>query len=227
MFVATLISFLFFAATVREQPFEQQRLNIIKTFSEFQVFGVLLVCIIVQTHEQGFATEVLDIDDYGTLQSALTLAALPVTGYFLLRSLRDMHAQAKTDLSILDATRINNPILDEEDNPMFGGDSEPSDDKAESGDGDPNAHFEQGMQMVVSTKQNVPVRKTQKVGSDHVTDLQDGDSFEIVNVVVDASGTRLQIKTQTVHGKAKVKKGWVKPLGRDGNSLVVPMSSRL
>ena len=52
VFVATLISFLFFAATVREQPFGQQRLNIIKTFSEFQVFGVLLVFFFLLLHAE-------------------------------------------------------------------------------------------------------------------------------------------------------------------------------
>ena len=35
--LATLISFFFFAAAVRAQPFENPRLNAIKVFSEFQL----------------------------------------------------------------------------------------------------------------------------------------------------------------------------------------------
>ena len=137
--LATLISLFFFAVTVREQPFELRRLNLIKIFSEFQVFGVLLVCVVLQTHEQGFATEVVTIDDYGTMQTVLTLAVLPVTAYFLLRTLREMRAQAKSDLSELgvlsDANALGPTIEDgsqrgaqtaddEEDNPMFDGNDE-------------------------------------------------------------------------------------------------------
>jgi hypothetical protein len=47
--VAAMVSFLFFAAVVREQPFKGRRMNWIKSFSEVQVFLVPLMCVVVQT----------------------------------------------------------------------------------------------------------------------------------------------------------------------------------
>ena len=60
--VATLISFFFFAWTFKQMPFEAQHLNMIKIFTEFQIFGILLVCIVLQTNEQGFAAEAITIN---------------------------------------------------------------------------------------------------------------------------------------------------------------------
>jgi hypothetical protein len=52
--------------------------------------------------------------------------------------------------------------------------------------------------------------------------VHQGDTFEILRVLVDeASGlTQLQVETITVKGRAKTKTGWLKPLDRGGNSLV-------
>ena len=76
---ATLISFFFFACTIKQMPFEAHHLNMIKIFTEFQIFGILLVCIVLQTNEQGFAAEAITIDGYGTLQTLLTVSVLPIT----------------------------------------------------------------------------------------------------------------------------------------------------
>ena len=76
---ATLISFFFFALTGKHMPFEATHLNMIKIFTEFQIFGILLVCIVIQTDEQGFATEAITLDGYGSLQTILTVAVLPIT----------------------------------------------------------------------------------------------------------------------------------------------------
>jgi hypothetical protein len=87
--VATLLSFFFFALTLREQPFAARHLNIIKVTTEIQLFIILLCCVVLQTHEQGFETEVVTQDDYGLIQVVATLAAMPPTCYFVLKGVRD------------------------------------------------------------------------------------------------------------------------------------------
>jgi hypothetical protein len=93
--LATLISFMFFALSFHVQPFNTARMNAIKICSEFQIFGILLACVVLQTHHQGdrIATEVIALEDYGTAQVVLTLAILPVTIYVLGLGLRDMRTQ--------------------------------------------------------------------------------------------------------------------------------------
>ena len=88
--VATLLSFFFFAFTLREQPFAARHLNIIKVATEIQLFVILLCCVVLQTHEQGFKTEVVTQDDYGLIQVVATLAVMPLTGYLVLKGFRDL-----------------------------------------------------------------------------------------------------------------------------------------
>jgi hypothetical protein len=92
-----MISFAFCAISFREQPFNKSTLNHVKIFSEFQIFGVLLVCLIVQVHEQGFESELVTIDAYGAMQTALVIAIIPVVIYFLVRTCRDVKAEVKED----------------------------------------------------------------------------------------------------------------------------------
>jgi len=93
--LATLISFMFFALSFHAQPFNTARMNAIKICSEFQIFGILLACVVLQTHHQGdrIATEAIGLEDYGTAQVVLTLAIMPVTIYVLGLGLRDMRTQ--------------------------------------------------------------------------------------------------------------------------------------
>jgi len=93
--LATLISFMFFALSFHAQPFNTARLNAIKICSEFQIYGILLTCVVLQTHQKGdqIAAELLTIDDYGTSQVLLTVAILPVTIYVLGMGVRDVRAQ--------------------------------------------------------------------------------------------------------------------------------------
>jgi hypothetical protein len=73
--LATLISFFFFAFTVRAQPYNSTRLNMLKVFSEFQMFGVLLICVVLQTHAiPSFGAEVVTLDGYGLTQVYMTMA---------------------------------------------------------------------------------------------------------------------------------------------------------
>ena len=81
--VATVIAFLFFAVSVREQPYKKPTMNWIKLFSEFQIFGVLLMCVVLQAEAVGFETEVVTVEVYGVIQTVLTLAIVPVCRCFL------------------------------------------------------------------------------------------------------------------------------------------------
>jgi hypothetical protein len=91
--VATMLSFFFFAITIRAQPFQTKHLNIIKVVSEIQLFVILLVCCVLQTHSQGFATETVTPEDYGQLQVFATVAVMPITAYLLIVSLRDVETE--------------------------------------------------------------------------------------------------------------------------------------
>ena len=79
---AMVISFYFFAISFKQQPFEKPTLNRIKAFSEFQIFAILAVCVIIQAASAGAdfdSEEALTMDDYGMLLTYLTLAFLPIT----------------------------------------------------------------------------------------------------------------------------------------------------
>jgi len=96
--VATLISFAFCALSFREQPFDKPRLNHVKIFSEFQIFGILLVCLIVQVHDQGFDSEIVTIEAYGVMQTTLVIAIVPVILYFFVITFRDLKTEVKDDM---------------------------------------------------------------------------------------------------------------------------------
>jgi hypothetical protein len=93
--MATLIAFFFFALSFHFRPFKKSRLNAIKLFSEFQIYGILLVCLIVQVHDQGFDSEFVTIDAYGVIQTALVIAIVPVILYFLVVTFHDLKTGVK------------------------------------------------------------------------------------------------------------------------------------
>jgi hypothetical protein len=122
--LAPLVSFFFFSTTVRAQPFALRHLNIIKVMSEIQLFVILLCCVMLQTHEQGFATEVITEDDYGTIQVVVTVLAIPISVYLVLTALiallsfptEDERTGATTDSHASsvqeNAKETNNPLMD-------------------------------------------------------------------------------------------------------------------
>jgi hypothetical protein len=96
--VATLIAFAFCALSFREQPFKTPRLNHVKIFSEFQVYGILLVCLITQVDEQGFESEFVTIGAYGVMQTTLMVAIVPVVLYFMVTTFRGLKTKVKDDM---------------------------------------------------------------------------------------------------------------------------------
>ena len=89
-FVATLIAFWFFAISFKEQPFKKGSLNKIKSFSEFQLFAVLLVLTVMQSNSavKGFSDEIVTVEEYGEALKYLTLMILPVTAYLFITTYR-------------------------------------------------------------------------------------------------------------------------------------------
>ena len=87
---ATVISFFFFAIAFRERPFEQDKLNAVKIYSEFQVFGILLICIVIQTRSVDFSAELAGLSEYGKAQIALTLSVMPISIWAVATGIKDV-----------------------------------------------------------------------------------------------------------------------------------------
>lgn len=96
-FAAVIISCFFFALSLHARPFTTDNLNRIKVFSEFQIFGILLVCIVLQTNATGLpATGLATEEFYGNVQLVLTVAIMPMVLYIMgwhARELRREHKQ--------------------------------------------------------------------------------------------------------------------------------------
>ena len=88
--VATLIAFWFFAISFKERPFKKSSLNQIKSFSEFQLFAVLLVCTVLQSNSavKGFSDELVTVEEYGEALKYLTILIIPVTLYLFIVNYR-------------------------------------------------------------------------------------------------------------------------------------------
>lgn len=80
---ATSITFVFFALAFKHQPYEDPALNFIKIVSELQIFGLLLICVVLQTNAQGFSGEIVTIEDYGSMQLWLIISIVPISVYMV------------------------------------------------------------------------------------------------------------------------------------------------
>jgi len=92
VFCATVISFLFFAASLHAKPFDSAGLNIVKIVSEFQLFIILLVCVVLQTDARGLLADTRT--NYGSALIATTLLSAPILVYVVIKNFKD----AKRDL---------------------------------------------------------------------------------------------------------------------------------
>eukprot|EP01052_Picozoa_sp_SAG31_P017485 SAG31_NODE_1197_length_9441_cov_5.823592_2_plen_916_part_00 len=113
MVIAQLVAFFFFALQFRAQPFAVPMLNSVKAFSEFIIFGVLLVSTVMQVDVTDFATEKISIDGYGIAQTGLCIALLPVTAYFMCAHIRELGSEA-SDLLGDDVLKRESNIFDPE-----------------------------------------------------------------------------------------------------------------
>lgn len=97
-FTATLISFFYFAIAVKSMPYKSDKLNRIKIFSEFQLFGVLLVCVILQTNRTGLPiTGLATANNYGVFQLMLTITIIPIVIYMIAYNAKELRDQARED----------------------------------------------------------------------------------------------------------------------------------
>jgi hypothetical protein len=76
--LGTVISFAFFALHLNVKPYKSPTLNIIQAILEAQIFPVLLLSVILQQHNVGFDSEVVTVDDYGSMQTIATISVAPV-----------------------------------------------------------------------------------------------------------------------------------------------------
>ena len=72
-------------------------------FPEFQLFGILLICVVLQTNSQGLDNEDVTTEDYGIVQVLLTVAILPITIGCLVNGVRNLKANLKSDLKLTNA----------------------------------------------------------------------------------------------------------------------------
>eukprot|EP01047_Picozoa_sp_COSAG01_P040076 COSAG01_NODE_3349_length_6224_cov_19.144653_1_plen_1296_part_00 len=89
--MATMISFFFFALSVRALPFKSRALNIVKMVSEVQVFVVLLVCVVLQS-KPNLETETITTDGYGVVQMVATLLILPIIVFLIVHNIKTRKA---------------------------------------------------------------------------------------------------------------------------------------
>jgi hypothetical protein len=105
---AVITSFIFFAVALKEQPFESTGLNLVKVASEFQLFVVLLSCLVIQTDVRGLTYQ--NTADIGTFQAVCAFAALPLVAYVV--SLNLKAAKEETALALGDKSAVKNPMHD-------------------------------------------------------------------------------------------------------------------
>lgn len=111
-FAAALVSFLFFAISVHMQPFKNPNMNLVKSYTEFQIFGVVLVCIILQTNSIGLPLKgVGTIDFYGSFQLWLTISLLPLVVYVLFKRAHELHELVtKSRANTAGSVSVQNPM---------------------------------------------------------------------------------------------------------------------
>lgn len=114
---ATMISFFFFAFSFRERPFEEDNLNIVKICSEFQVFAILLICVVIQTRQVDFSAETASLEDYGSAQVYLTLAIMPISIWVVAKRVKDIVEETddsdEEDEDKAESVVLENPLHEE------------------------------------------------------------------------------------------------------------------
>merc|ERR1711865_711342 len=113
MGLATCLSFFFFALSVKEQPYNAQHLNVVKIYSKIQLFGIMLILVVLQTDSKGLATQLVGADGYGIVSVVLVLTIVPISGYMIVRALKTARDEALELKLELEATisKVDNLII--------------------------------------------------------------------------------------------------------------------
>ena len=88
--LASLISFMFCALSFREMPLRTRRLNVVKVFSELQLFAILQVCMVLRVEENGLVGEWIQRNGYGLAQLVATTAIVPATLFVVWKRVQDL-----------------------------------------------------------------------------------------------------------------------------------------
>jgi hypothetical protein len=98
--LAVVISFIFFAIAFKFQPFTSQRLNFLKICSEAQLFGILVMCLVIQAVEigpVGLFVEAITIEGYGFIMAVVAAVAVPIALGSICLIAKDVRESRKTD----------------------------------------------------------------------------------------------------------------------------------
>ena len=97
---AVVLAFIFFAIAFKHQPFTSGRLNFLKICSEAQLFGILLVCFLIQAVKigpVGLAAEPINFDGYGVIMTVIAAIVAPIALGSIYLIARDASESRKTD----------------------------------------------------------------------------------------------------------------------------------
>ena len=111
--LGTVISFAFFALHLRLLPYKSTTLNVTKAVSEIQMFAVLLLSVILQSHNVGFDSEVVTVDDYGLMQTVATVLIAPVIICLIAYNVKGLAAEA--DDTVPEQDMVANPLAQDAD----------------------------------------------------------------------------------------------------------------
>ena len=76
--------------------------NFVKLFAEFQIFCVLLICIVLQMGAIGLEHERIGAESYGLSLVIVTAAIIPISLVFIISSLHDIYLENKQGESTFD-----------------------------------------------------------------------------------------------------------------------------
>jgi hypothetical protein len=113
--LAVVLAFVFFAIAFKHQPFTNERLNFLKICSEAQLFGVLVLCLVIQAVEigpVGLSAETINIDGYGVIMTVVAAVAVPIalgSIYLIGRDVRESRQLDDTDAAADDTVEETRP----------------------------------------------------------------------------------------------------------------------
>jgi hypothetical protein len=99
---ATLVAFGFLGLSMRFRSFKKPALNFVKLFAEFQIFCVLLICIVLHMGAIGLEHERIGAESYGLSLVIVTAAIIPISLVFVISSLHDIYLENKQGESTFD-----------------------------------------------------------------------------------------------------------------------------
>lgn len=111
---ASFLAFFFFGLSLLCRPYAKKSLNVVKLISEFQIFGVLLCCVVLQVNAMGLANERVGEGGYGILLVVITMMIIPVSLVFVHSSLQDaveQRAVSKGDVNPGEDSKHTNPMM--------------------------------------------------------------------------------------------------------------------